>query len=130
MVALSDALLAQLAERFSSRDVSALAPRPGGTSSLTYVGRCAGRPVVVKVAPPAVPPIAHHDVVTSHVSGTASKPLFDGDDCGSESLVAERFRNAAATMAQVHCLESGAAGLGLEPVIGLSAPQLRTNRQA
>ena len=63
MVTLSDPLLAQLAERLSSRDVSALEPMPGGASSLTYLGRCGDRPVVVKVAPPGVQPIAHRDVL-------------------------------------------------------------------
>ena len=63
MVALSDPLLVQLAERLASRDVSALEPLPGVASSLTYVGRCADRPVVVKVAPPGVRPIAHRDVL-------------------------------------------------------------------
>jgi hypothetical protein len=63
MVALSDPLLVQLAWRLASRDVSALALLPGGASSLTYMGRCADRPVVVKVAPPGVRPIAHRDVL-------------------------------------------------------------------
>jgi aminoglycoside phosphotransferase (APT) family kinase protein len=63
VVALSDPLLVQLAERLASRDVSALEPLPGGASSLTYVGRRADRPVVVKVAPPGVRPIAHRDVL-------------------------------------------------------------------
>jgi aminoglycoside phosphotransferase (APT) family kinase protein len=63
MVALSDPLLVELGERLASRDVSALAPLPGGASSLTYVGRCSERPVVIKVAPPGVRPIAHRDVL-------------------------------------------------------------------
>jgi aminoglycoside phosphotransferase (APT) family kinase protein len=63
MAALSDPLLVQLAERLTSRDVSALQALPGGASSLTYLGRCADRPVVVKVAPPGVQPIAHRDVL-------------------------------------------------------------------
>jgi aminoglycoside phosphotransferase (APT) family kinase protein len=156
VVALSDPLLAQLAERLSSRDVSAVTPLQGGASSLTYVGRCADRPVVVKVAPPGVQPIAHRDVlrqariirtlaatsvpvpevlfddpgdppdvpplyVMSRVEGTASEPLFDGDDCGSETVVAERFRNAAVTMAQLHRVQPAAIGLGSEAVIGPSA---------
>jgi aminoglycoside phosphotransferase (APT) family kinase protein len=156
VVALSDPLLAQLAERLSSRDVSAVTPLQGGASSLTYVGRCADRPVVVKVAPPWVRPIAHRDVVRqariirtlaatsvpvpevlfddpgdppdvpplfvmSRLEGTASEPLFDGDDCGSETVVGERFRNAAATMAQLHRVQPGAVGLGSEPVIGPAA---------
>ncbi|MGB7869461.1 MAG: phosphotransferase family protein [Mycobacterium sp.] len=60
---MSDPLLVQLAERLASRDVSAVTSLPGGASSLTYVGRCADRPVVVKVAPPGVQPIAHRDVL-------------------------------------------------------------------
>lgn len=126
MAALSDPLLVQLAERLTSRDVSALQALPGGASSLTYLGRCADRPVVVKVAPPGVQPIAHRDVlrqarvirslattpvpvpevlfddpgdppdvpplfVMSHVDGSTSEPLFDGDDCGSETVVTARF---------------------------------------
>jgi aminoglycoside phosphotransferase (APT) family kinase protein len=63
VVALIDPLLAQLAERLASRDVSALEPLAGGASSLTYGGRCADRPVVVRVAPPGVRPIAHRDVL-------------------------------------------------------------------
>jgi aminoglycoside phosphotransferase (APT) family kinase protein len=156
VVALSDPLLARLAQRLSSRGVSALAALPGGASSLTYLGRCADRPVVIKVAPPGVQPIAHRDVlrqarlirtlaptpvpvpevifddpgdppdvpplfVMSLVAGTASEPLFDGDDCGSETVVAARFRNAAVTMAQLHRIDPGAVGLGSEPLIGPSA---------
>jgi aminoglycoside phosphotransferase (APT) family kinase protein len=131
VVALSDPLLAQLAERLASRDVSAVTSLPGGASSLTYVGRCADRPVVVKVAPPGVQPIAHRDVLRqarvvrafamSHVDGSTSEPLFDGADCGPEAVVAERFRNAAAIMAQLHRIEPGAVGLASEPVIGPSA---------
>ena len=156
MVALSDPLLVQLAERLASRDVSALAPLPGGASSLTYVGRCADRPVVVKVAPPGVRPIAHRDVlrqarvirslaatpvpvaevlfddpgdppdvpplfVMSRVDGTTCEPLFDDIDAGSEAVVAERFRNAATTMARLHRIEPVGVGLESEPVIGAAA---------
>ena len=156
MVALTDALLVQLAERLSSRDVSAVTPLQGGASSLTYVGRYADRPVVVKVAPPGVQPIAHRDVlrqariirtlattpvpvpevlfddpgdppdvpplfVMSRVEGTTSEPLFDGDDCGSETVVAGRFRSAAAAMAQLHRIDPVVVGLGSEPVIGPAA---------
>jgi aminoglycoside phosphotransferase (APT) family kinase protein len=153
VVALSDPLLVQLAERLASRDVSALEPLSGGASSLTYVGRYAERPVVVKVAPPGVRPIAHRNVlrqarairtlaptpvpvpqvlfddpgdppdvpplfVMSHVDGTTCEPLFDGADGGPEPVVAERFRNAATTMAQLHRIEPGAVGLESETVIG------------
>jgi aminoglycoside phosphotransferase (APT) family kinase protein len=153
VVALNDPLLAQLAERLASRDVSALATLPGGASSLTYVGRCADRPVVVKVAPPGVRPIAHRDVlrqarvlralgptpvpvpevafddpgdppdvpplfVMSHLDGTTCEPLFDDVDCGSETVVGERFRNAATTLARLHRVEPSSVGLALEPVGG------------
>jgi aminoglycoside phosphotransferase (APT) family kinase protein len=156
VVALSDPLLVQLAQRLASRDVSALAPLPGGASSLTYVGRCADRRVVVKVAPPGVRPVAHRDVlrqarairtlaatpvpvpevlfddlgdppdvpplfVMSHVDGTTCEPLFDAAEGGPEAVVAERFRNAATTMAQLHRIDPGAVGFGSEPVIGPSA---------
>jgi aminoglycoside phosphotransferase (APT) family kinase protein len=63
VVALTDALLAQLTDRLSSRDVSGLRPLTGGASSLTYAGRRGNRHVVVKVAPPGVEPIAHRDVL-------------------------------------------------------------------
>jgi aminoglycoside phosphotransferase (APT) family kinase protein len=67
--------------------------------------------------PPDVPPL----FVMSHVDGSTSEPLFDGADCGSEVVVAERFRYAAAIMAQLHRIEPGAVGLASEPVIGPSA---------
>jgi NAD(P)-dependent dehydrogenase (short-subunit alcohol dehydrogenase family) len=156
MAALSDPLLVQLAERLTSRDVSALEPLQGGASSLTYLGRCADRPVVVNVARPGARPIAHRDVlrqarviralaatsvpvpevlfddpgdppdvpplfVMSQVDGSTSEPLFDDADCGPETVVAERFRNATAAMARLHRIESGAVGLGSEPVIGPTA---------
>ena len=54
-------------------------------------------------------------------TGARSEPLFDGADCGPEAVVAERFRNAAAIMAQLHRIEPGAVGLASEPVIGPSA---------
>ena len=153
MVGLTDPLLAQLAQRLASRDVSALEPLPGGASSLTYVGRCADRPVVVKVAPPGVQPIAHRDVlrqarvlqalrptpvpvpevifddpgdppdvpplfVMSRLDGATCEPLFDDIDGGSETVVAERFRNAAATLARLHRVEPSSVGLASEPVVG------------
>ena len=160
MVALSDSLLVQLAERLASRDVSVLAPLPGGASSLTFVGRRSGRPVVVKVAPPGVEPIAHRDVlrqarviqelaatpvpvpevlfddpgdppdvpplfVMSRVEGTAREPLFDDADAGPKAVVTERFRNAAAAMAQLHRIEPSAVGLDSEPVTGPTAEAQR-----
>ena len=38
-------------------------PLAGGASSLTFAGDLAGRPVVVKVAPPGLAPVAHRDVL-------------------------------------------------------------------
>jgi aminoglycoside phosphotransferase (APT) family kinase protein len=153
VAALSDPLLVQLAERLAPQHVSALQALPGGASSLTFVGRCAGRPVVVKVAPPGVRPIAHRDVlrqarvirslaatpvpvpevlfddpgdppdmpplfVMSRVDGATCEPLFDDADAGPKTVVAGRFQNATAIMAQLHRVEPGAVGLGSEPVIG------------
>ena len=63
MVALTDPLMTQLAERLSSRDVSHLAPLAGGASSLTYAARRRDQRVVVKVAPPGVEPVGHRDVL-------------------------------------------------------------------
>ncbi|WIM90398.1 phosphotransferase family protein [Candidatus Mycobacterium wuenschmannii] len=146
---MNDALLAQLAERLSSQRVSDLHPLVGGASSLTFAGRRHGRRVVVKVAPPGVPPTAHRDVlrqsrmiktlsptevpvpqvlfedtgdpplfVMSFLDGISCEPLFDDADAGSEDVVAERFRNAAATLARLHGLEPGDHDLAGEPVVG------------
>ncbi|MDT7762028.1 MAG: hypothetical protein QOC63_1448 [Mycobacterium sp.] len=154
MATLTDPLLVQLPERLSSRDVSALDLLAGGASSLTYAGQRGNQRVVVKVAPPGVPPIAHRDVlrqariiralspttvpvpellfqdrgdppdvpplfVMSFLDGISCEPLFDDVDCGTEPVVAERFQNAAATLARLHRLEPGAVGLTSEPVTGL-----------
>jgi aminoglycoside phosphotransferase (APT) family kinase protein len=151
---LTDPLLVQLAERLSSRDVSALDSLAGGASSLTYAGQRGNQRVVVKVAPPGVPPIAHRDVlrqariiralsptsvpvpellfedpgdppdvpplfVVSFIDGISCEPLFDEDDAGAGPVVAERFQNAATTLAQLHRIEPGAVGLASEPVTGL-----------
>jgi aminoglycoside phosphotransferase (APT) family kinase protein len=110
--------------------------------------------VIVKVAPPGVPPIAHRDVlrqariiralsptavpvpellfedpgdppdvpplfVMSFIDGNNCEPLFDDLDGGPEPVVAERFKNAATAMAQLHRLAPDAVGLASEPVTGL-----------
>jgi len=153
VVALTEPLRAQLAERLSSRDVSALESLARGASSLTYAGQRGNQRVVVKVAPPGVPPIAHRDVLRqariiralaatpvpvpkllfedrgdppdvpplfamSFLDGISCEPLFDDLDAGPGPIVAERFQNAATTLAQLHRLEPDAVGLALEPVIG------------
>lgn len=63
MVALSDPLLEQLTERLAPQHISELSPLAGGASSLTFVGKRGDQRVVIKVAPPGVPPIAHRDVL-------------------------------------------------------------------
>jgi aminoglycoside phosphotransferase (APT) family kinase protein len=66
--------------------------------------------------PPDVPPL----FVMSHLEGIAYEPLFDDIDGGPEAVavVAERFRNAIATMALLHRLEPGSVGLAAEPISG------------
>jgi aminoglycoside phosphotransferase (APT) family kinase protein len=64
--------------------------------------------------PPDVPPL----FVMSHLEGINCEPLFDDVDGGPEAVVAERFRNAVAAMAQLHRLEPGSVGLTSEPVNG------------
>ncbi len=149
MVALSNALLAQLTERLAPQHVSDLRPLAGGASSLTYAGRRVDQRVVVKVAPPGVAPIAHRDVlrqariikalaptsvpvpdvlvedpgdpplfVMSFLDGLSCEPLYDDVDGGTEAIVAERFRNAAKAMAELHRVEPGAVGLSTEPIVG------------
>jgi aminoglycoside phosphotransferase (APT) family kinase protein len=153
VVALTAPLLTQVAERLSSRYVSALESLAGGASSLTYAGRRGNQRVVVKVAPPGVPPTAHRDVLRqarilralaatpvpvpelffedagdppdvpplfamSFADGISCEPLFDDVDCGPELAVAQRFRNAATTLAQLHRLEPAAVGLADEAVTG------------
>jgi aminoglycoside phosphotransferase (APT) family kinase protein len=153
VVSLSDELLAQLAERLSSRDVLDLVPLTGGASSLTYAARRANRRVAVKIAPPGVAPTAHRDVlrqariiralgatpvpvpdllfedqgdppdvpplyVMSFLDGISCEPLFDHVDCGPEDVVAERFRNAARAMAQLHLIDPDEVGLAAESSTG------------
>ncbi|MFZ1161480.1 phosphotransferase family protein [Mycobacterium sp.] len=146
-------LLSQLDERLASRDVSGLRPLAGGASSLTYAAQLGDRPVVVKVAPPGVDPIAHRDVlrqarviralgptpvpvpellfedagdppdvpplfVMSFLDGISCEPLFDDTDRGPEAIVADRFQNAAATLAQLHRIKPDEVEMAAEPVTG------------
>lgn len=67
--------------------------------------------------PPEVPPL----FVMSFLDGDSLEPLFDLDATeGDPAVVAERLRNAARAMAQLHRLEPGSVGLGAEPVIALA----------
>lgn len=143
--------------RLAGRGVTDLRPLSGGASSLTYVGALGGQPVVVKMAPPGVPPTLHRDVlrqarliralgstavpvpdvlwedpgeppdvpplfVMSYLDGSSLEPLFDVDaaDCDA-TLIAERMRNAARTMAALHGVELSTVGLGGELVMGLES---------
>lgn len=68
--------------------------------------------------PPEVPPL----FVMSCVEGNSLEPLFDLDGAGvSEDLVANRFRHAAATLAQLHRIRPADIGLATEPVVGAGA---------
>ncbi|WP_181025252.1 phosphotransferase family protein [Mycobacterium kansasii] len=68
--------------------------------------------------PPEIPPL----FVMSWIDGSSLEPLFDLDcACESEDIVAERFRSAAATMAQLHRIQPAAIGLGSEPIVGAEA---------
>jgi len=53
----------ELRRRLAAARVVQVAPLSGGASSLTFDGTLDGRPVVIKVAPPGVEPIAHRDVL-------------------------------------------------------------------
>jgi len=64
--------------------------------------------------PPDVPPL----FVMSFLDGVSCEPLFDDLDAGPEPVVAERFWNATAVMAQLHRLEPGKLGMASEPVTG------------
>lgn len=53
----------QLRRRLAGADVVDVAALSGGASSLTFRGTRRGDPVVIKVAPPGVQPVAHRDVL-------------------------------------------------------------------
>jgi aminoglycoside phosphotransferase (APT) family kinase protein len=70
--------------------------------------------------PPDVPPL----FVMSFVDGVSFEPLFDVDTDvdtlgGDETVVAQRMRNAARTLADLHSFEPHGLGLSGEPCIGL-----------
>jgi aminoglycoside phosphotransferase (APT) family kinase protein len=49
--------------RLAGAGIANVTPLTGGASSLTSRGERGGRPVVIKVAPPGVKPVAHRDVL-------------------------------------------------------------------
>jgi aminoglycoside phosphotransferase (APT) family kinase protein len=66
-------------------------------------------------SPPEVPPL----FVMSFLEGTSVEPLFDqGEPDVEASVVAERMRNAARTMADLHSIDPRSLPLGDEPHIG------------
>lgn len=148
--------LTQLGDRLGPLGAHDVEPLAGGASSLTYSARVDGRRVVVKVAPPGLPPVLHRDVlrqarvlralhgtavpvpdvvwedagdppdvpplfVMSFIEGTSLEPLFDPDGEDEHTVVAERIRNAAMTLAALHVLDPAAIGLAGEPVVGPAA---------
>lgn len=60
---MTEIVLDVLRRRLSSAGVTEVIPLSGGASSLTFRGLRDGRPVVVKVAPAGVEPIANRDVL-------------------------------------------------------------------
>lgn len=120
---------------------------------MTYAGAVGGRPVVVKVAPPGLPPNLNRDVlrqarmiralgptlvpvpevlwedageppnvpplfVMSSVEGTSVEPLFDLKVDAGLPVMAQRQRNAARTMAELHRVEMRSLMVGDVPVTG------------
>ncbi len=55
--------LDELRHRLAAADVTDVTALAGGASSFTFRGVRSGRPVVIKLAPPGVEPIAHRDVL-------------------------------------------------------------------
>jgi aminoglycoside phosphotransferase (APT) family kinase protein len=116
-----------------------------------------GRPVVVKVAPPGLPPILNRDVlrqarmigalraspvpvpdvlwedagqppnvpplfVMSSVEGTSVEPLYDLTSEDTElAVMAQRQRNAARTLADLHRVDPASLGFGAVPVMAPGA---------
>jgi aminoglycoside phosphotransferase (APT) family kinase protein len=66
-------------------------------------------------SPPEIPPL----FVMSFLEGDSLEPLFDVDESGIEGeVVAERMRNAARTMADLHSIDPESLALGDEPHVG------------
>ncbi len=63
--------------------------------------------------PPEVPPL----FVMTFLPGTSLEPLFDRDGDEPAPVVADRLRDAAATMATLHALDPATIGLADDPVV-------------
>lgn len=74
--------------------------------------------------PPDVPPL----FVMSFLPGDSVEPLFDDVDAGPEDVVAERFRQAAVSMAALHGVTPDSVGLVAEPVVGAADEIARWER--
>jgi aminoglycoside phosphotransferase (APT) family kinase protein len=55
--------LDELRQRLAAADITDVTALAGGASSFTFRGARSGTPVVIKLAPPGVEPIAHRDVL-------------------------------------------------------------------
>ena len=146
--------LGELADRLRPGGLVDVRPLSGGASSMTFTARIGSDRVVVKVAPPGVPPLHHRDVlrqaaliralgltavpvpevlhedagdppdvpplfVMSWVEGESFEPLFDLDSPQTAAgIVAERMREAARTLAELHRVDANSLGLSGEPVMG------------
>jgi aminoglycoside phosphotransferase (APT) family kinase protein len=64
--------------------------------------------------PPRVPPL----FVMSFLEGGSLEPLFDAGGEEEATLMAERARNAARTLAALHALDPDQLGLSGEPLVG------------
>jgi aminoglycoside phosphotransferase (APT) family kinase protein len=75
--------------------------------------------------PPEIPPL----FVMSMLDGTSVEPLFDADSATEpDSVVAQRFRNAATTMAQLHRIAPSSLDLDGDPRTGPVAEVDRWSR--
>jgi aminoglycoside phosphotransferase (APT) family kinase protein len=91
-----------------SRIIRALGPTPVPVPRVLFED---------KGDPPGAPPL----FVMSYVKGNSLEPLFDARAKDPESVVAERFRQAAATMAHLHGIAPDTVGLASEPAVGPAA---------
>lgn len=112
--------LAELAERLTPLAVQDIQPLTGGASSLTYAGTLetdAQRRVVVKVAPPGVPPVLNRDVLRQarllRALGGTSVPVPEvlWEDAGDPPEVPPLF------------VMSFVAGTSLEPLFDLDGDE-------
>lgn len=89
--------LDELRRRLAAADVTDVTALAGGASSFTFRGTRSGEPVVIKLAPPGVEPIAHRDVLRqAHIlkalAGTrVPVPEVLWEDSGDPPLIPPLF---------------------------------------